>query len=275
MSSDRPIGVFDSGVGGLTVVRSLTKRLPQEELVYLGDTARLPYGSKSAATIVRYSRMSTQFLLDRGVKMILIACNTASAVALDPLRAELQIPILGAVEPGAEAAVRATVSGKIGVIGTLGTVRSGAYSRAIDAAARAIGRVVQVNALACPMLVPLAEEGWVSGEITQAIARRYLGELKESAPELDVLVLGCTHYPILKPVLEQVATELFGHHVALVDSADAMADAAERELDRQHLRRTTTGVAGLTCFVTDEARIAEVGSRFLGRTLETVHRADL
>jgi glutamate racemase len=265
----RPIGIFDSGVGGLTVVRSLSERLPQEELVYLGDTARVPYGSKSPETVARYSRLSTGFLLAQGVKLIVVACNTASAYALETLEAELSVPVLGVIEPGAREAVAASRSGRVGVIGTLGTVRSQAYSRAI---ARLDARI-RVTARACPLLVPLAEEGWLDGEIAAAVARRYLGELRDEAPDLDVIVLGCTHYPLLRPVLSRVAAELFGHEVTLVDSADAMARAAWERLSADALLRE--GEGALRCYVTDDARIAEVGSRFLGRALNDVVRVDL
>jgi glutamate racemase len=215
--------------------------------------------------------MSARFLIARGVKMIVVACNTASAYALDALRAELSVPVLGAVEPGAREAVAATRSGSIGVIGTLGTVRSEAYPRAI---ARAAGASLQVTARACPLLVPLAEEGWLDDEIAEATARRYLRELALEAPELDVLVLGCTHYPLMRPVLERVARELFRREVTLVDSAEAMARAARDELTRLELLRAA-GPATLRCYVTDEARISEVGGRFLGRPLVAVERVDL
>lgn len=272
MMRDSAIGIFDSGVGGLTVVRSLGERLPGEELVYLGDTARVPYGSKSAETVVRYSRMSSAFLLSQGVKMIVVACNTASAYAVEELKRSLPVPVLGVVEPGARAAVEATRSGRIGVIGTLGTVRSGAYARAIAEAAGS--RRVEVTAKACPLFVPLAEEGWIDDSVAEAVARRYLGELARDAPDLDVIVLGCTHYPLLRPVLERVAAELFGHALVLVDSAEAMAQAARAELDRLGLRRLHGGSL-LRCYVTDDARIDEVGSRFLGRTLGDIRRIDL
>ncbi len=272
MTSQAAIGVFDSGVGGLTVVRALSERLPGESLLYLGDTARVPYGSKSADTVQRYSRMSARFLIDRGVKMILVACNTASAFALDALRAELDVPVLGAVEPGAAAAVTATRSGRIGVIGTLGTIRSGAYLRAIAAAGN--GRDLRVTARACPLLVPLAEEGWIDGAIAEQVARRYLAELREESPDLDVLVLGCTHYPLLSEVLGRVARELFGHDVVLVDSAESMAHAAGAELKRLGIDSNSERGA-LTCFVTDDARIDEVGPRFLGKPIGHVTRVDL
>jgi glutamate racemase len=272
VARQRAIGIFDSGVGGLTVVRSLAEHLPGEELVYLGDTARVPYGSKSADTVARYSRLSTRFLLAEGVKLIVVACNTASAYALDVLRAELPVPVLGVIEPGARAAVAATRTGNVGVIGTLGTVRSGAYVRAIAAVPG--GEKVRVTARACPLFVPLVEEGWLDDAVAEAVARRYLGELRDEAPDLDVLVLGCTHYPLLRPLLERVARELFGHEVALVDSAEAMAQAAGAELELRDLRRVD-GPGALRCFVTDDARIAEVGARFLGRPLGNVARVDL
>jgi glutamate racemase len=270
MRANAPIGIFDSGVGGLTVVRSLGERLPKEELVYLGDTARVPYGSKSAETIVRYSKMATRFLCDQGVKMILVACNTASAFALDALRDELAMPVLGAVEPGARAAMEATTSGYVGVIGTLGTVRSQSYPRALAA----LDARVRVTAHACPLFVPLAEEGWLDDAVAEAVARRYLGELHQAAPAIDVLVLGCTHYPLLRPMLTRVARELFGHHVTLVDSAEAMAGAAWAELVRRQLLHDD-GAGSLECFVTDDARIDEVGARFLGRHLGHITRVDL
>jgi glutamate racemase len=270
VKSHQAIGVFDSGVGGLTVVRSLAERLPSEELFYLGDTARVPYGSKSASTVRRYAQMSTRFLLERGVKMIVIACNTASAYALDTLRAEVGVPLLGAVEPGARAAVAATRVGRIGVIGTLGTVRSGSYPRAIAA----VDPSVRVTARACPLLVPLAEEGWLDDAVAEAVARRYLSDLRDEAPDLDVLLLGCTHYPLLRPVLTRVAHDVWHHDVLLVDSAEAMAAAARTELERLQLA-SAARAGGLRCFVTDDARIDEVGARFLGRPLDGIERVDL
>jgi glutamate racemase len=270
---ERAIGIFDSGVGGLTVARSLSERLPGEELVYLGDTARVPYGSKSADTVIRYSRLSTRFLLEQGVKLVVVACNTASAYAIETLRAELGVPVLGVIEPGAHEALRATRSGRIGVIGTLGTVRSGAYPRAIAAAAN--GAAPRVTARACPLLVPLVEEGWLDDGIAEAVARRYLGELAAESPDIDVLVLGCTHYPLLRPLLQRLTRELFHHEVTLVDSAEAMARAARSELEARGLLRAEAATASLRCFVTDDARLAEVGARFLGRPLGEVARVDL
>jgi glutamate racemase len=270
MRAQAAIGVFDSGVGGLTVVRSLAERLPKEEIVYLGDTARVPYGSKSAETVARYSRNAARFLVGEGVKMIVIACNTASAFALDTLRAELALPVLGAIEPGARAAVAATKVGRIGVIGTLGAVRSGSYPRAIAA----LDASIRVTAHACPLFVPLAEEGWLDDDIAAAIARRYLSQLAAEAPDIDVLVLGCTHYPLLRPILTRVAAEVFGRQILLVDSAQAMAEVAREELVRLDLLRGDSDGA-MRCYVTDDARIDEVGHRFLGRHLGEIFRVDL
>ena len=205
-----PIGVFDSGVGGLTVVSALTRQLPAESILYLGDTARLPYGDKSPATVRRYTRRNVDFLRTRGVKAVVVACNTASALALDRLDAGL--PVWGVVEPGAAAAVAAT-RGRVGVIATESTVRSGAYSRAI----RRLDASIEITSRACPLLVPLVEEGWLDDVISRQIAERYLAPLLEAA--IDTLVLGCTHYPLLKPVLSQVA----GAGVRLVDSAETVA----------------------------------------------------
>ncbi|MSP59344.1 MAG: glutamate racemase [Myxococcales bacterium] len=272
----QPIGVFDSGLGGLTVVRALTERLPSEKILYLGDTARVPYGSKSGETVVRYSRMSAHFLMGRDIKILMVACNTASAYALDALAADLAIPVLGAVEPGADEAVAATVRGEVGVIGTLGTVRSGSYPRAIAARDPRI-RVAQ---LACPLLVPLVEEGWLGGagdrledRAAAAIAERYLGELCAAAPNLDVLVLGCTHYPLVRALLARTAERLWDRPIALVDSAQAMARAADRILSQAGL--LAGGAGGLSCFVTDDARFAEVAARFLGHPIATVEKVDL
>src|SRR5207253_3133541 len=193
MGQRHPIGVFDSGVGGLTVVRALRRALPGEDIIYLGDTARVPYGNKSPRTVEKYSLACQRFLLDREVKLVLIACNTASANALPALIAASPVPVIGAVEPGATSALAATRAGHIGVIGTLATVRSSAYAKAI--AARDPG--VKLTALACPLFVPLAEEGWTDDEIVALIARRYLAQLFAADPAIDTLVLGCTHYPLL------------------------------------------------------------------------------
>ncbi len=277
LSAEQPIGVFDSGVGGLTVVKAVMARLPGERLVYLGDTARVPYGSRSQATVLRYSRNAARFLLRHSVKLVLIACNTASAAALDVLQGELPVGVLGAVEPGASAAAAATQSGVIGVIGTLATVRSQAYVRAITR----LRPSATVVAQACPLLVPLVEEGWtdVDDPVSRLVLRRYLGELRQRSPELDTLVLGCTHYPLLRSALAEVVAELWPHPVTLVDSAQAMAEATAGLLADSQLLAHTTDEADeaerLTCFVTDEARVAEVGARFLGQPLSRIQLVDL
>jgi glutamate racemase len=263
----RAIGVFDSGVGGLTVVRALRARLPGEDIVYLGDTARVPYGSKSPRTVERYSLACQQFLLDRGVKLVLIACNTASANALPALVAASPVPVIGAVEPGAASALAATRCAHIGVIGTLGTIRSSAYEKAIGARAAN----AKLTALAAPLLVPLAEEGWTDDDIATVVARRYLAQLFAADPRIDTLVLGCTHYPLLRAVIERVANELAGHEVAVVDSASAMAEAAGDALGAG----PGSGVGRLDCFATDTSRLDELASRFLGEELTGFELVDL
>lgn len=268
----RPIGVFDSGVGGLTVVRALRATLPGEDIVYLGDTARVPYGSKSPRTVERYSLTCQQFLLDRGVKLVLIACNTASATALPALAAASPVPVIGAVEPGAARALAATRNDHIGVIGTLATVRSGAYVQAIAAHdARA-----KVTAAACPLLVPLAEEGWVDDEVARLAATRYLTPLFAADPQIDTLVLGCTHYPLLRGVLGQAARTLAAHDVSVVDSATAMAEAAREALGSDGATVNRRGEPGrLDCFATDTSRLEEMAPRFLGEPLTGFELVDL
>jgi glutamate racemase len=268
-SQRRPIGVFDSGVGGLTVVKALRKELPGEDIIYLGDTARVPYGSKSPRTVERYSLACQKFLLDRNVKLVLIACNTASANALPALREATTVPVIGAVEPGAASALVESKSKHIGVIGTLATVRSGAYEQALKA--RDPG--VKVTALACPLLVPLAEEGIVDDHIAMLIARRYLTQLWKEDPEIDTLVLGCTHYPLLRDVLYRIGKDIAGREIAVVDSANAMARAAVAELGLGPNRRKDAG--RLDCFATDTSRLDELAPRFLGEPLTGFELVDL
>jgi len=265
----QPIGVFDSGVGGLTVVRALRATLPGEDIVYLGDTARVPYGNKSPRTVERYSLACQQFLLDRGVKLVLIACNTASANALPALTAASPVPVIGAVEPGASTALAATRNGHVGVIGTLGTIRSGAYATTIGAR----NPDAVLSALACPLLVPLAEEGWTDDDVAMLVARRYLTQLFAMDPQIDTLVLGCTHYPLLKDVITRVATELAGKPIAVVDSASAMAEAARDALGSGANRRE--GPGRLDCFATDTSRLDELAPRFLGEPLTGFELVDL
>lgn len=260
MSSDRqrPIGVFDSGVGGLTVLRALREQLPGESFVYLGDTARLPYGTKSPRTIARYARQAARVLVDRDVKLLVVACNTASAVAVEDLRSVFApLPVIGVVEPGADRACAASPRGHIVVIGTEGTVLGRAYDRAI--AIRRPG--ARVTGRACPLFVSLAEEGWVQGAIPEAVAHAYLDDLLGAGHDNDCLVLGCTHFPVLSDVLRTVA----GPRVAIVDSARTTADAVGRLLDRHRLGAIEAGPGTLELWATDDRdRFARIGSRFLG-----------
>jgi len=269
MTKRHPIGVFDSGVGGLTVVRALRRALPGEDIIYLGDTARVPYGSKSPRTVEKYSLACQRFLLDRGVKLVLIACNTASANALPALALASPVPVIGAVDPGAACALAATKSGHIGVIGTLGTVRSSAYAKAITAR----DPKAKLTALACPLLVPLAEEGWIDDEVAVLVARRYLAQLFARDPKIDTLVLGCTHYPLLRDVLANVAHEIAGRDIAVVDSASAMAEAAKEALGSGPNKRMQAG--RLDCFATDTSRLDELAPRFLGEPLTGFELVDL
>ena len=258
-SASAPIGVFDSGLGGLTVARAIRDALPGEDLVYLGDTARVPYGTRSAETVVRYARGCGRKLSERGVKLLVVACNTVSAVALDSLRVELDIPVLGVIEPGARAGVAATRSGRLGVIATTGTVLSGAYPRAVGGTSSR----VEVFQQAAPLLVPLVEEGWIDGEVPQLAVRRYLAPL--AARDIDALVLGCTHYPLLAALIRAEAERAVGHAVTVVDSAHATAAELVDVLDMRGLRRDRAVGGGLHLLVTDlPGRFAEVASRFVG-----------
>jgi glutamate racemase len=255
-----PIGVFDSGLGGLTVAHAIMRALPAESLVYFGDTARVPYGPKSPETVRRYSREIAAYLLDQGVKAIVVACNTATAHALPVLRDELPVPVIGVVEPGARAAVAATRSGRIGVIATAGTIKSGAYVRAIHAEAPD----ATVTALACPLFVPLVEEGWTDHEATRSIAREYLAPFMHH--EVDTLVLGCTHYPLLKPLIAQVV----GPGVRLIDSAEETAADTRRMLG-EHELRTPDGEGSYRFVASDDPQqFLTLGQRFFGDTIEHV-----
>jgi glutamate racemase len=262
---DAPIGIFDSGIGGLTVVAAVRKRLPDESIIYLGDTARLPYGTKSAETVVRYSRECAEFLLDRGVKVIVVACNTASAYALVELRRDLEIPVMGVIDPGASAAISASRKKAIGVIGTTGTISSNAYGKALkslDPQSRVISR-------ACPLFVPLIEEGWLDNEVTDAAIRRYIGDLPGEG--IDVLILGCTHYPLIAKAIGRHV----GDGVSLVDSAETTAAALETLL-REHSLSSKRGKGLCNLYVTDvPSRFSEIAGRFLGTEPPPVTRVDL
>ena len=257
----RPIGVFDSGIGGLTVVRELTRQLPHESLIYFGDTARVPYGNKSPETVRRFSREILEFLLSRDVKLVVVACNTATAHALEELRRVAPVKVEGVIEPGARAAVAASRGGRIGVIGTAGTVASGAYVRAIEAA----NGKVQVTSQACPLFVPLVEEGWLDHAATRLIAEEYLSPLR--AHDIDTLVLGCTHYPLLKPLL----ASLLGPSIALIDSAEQTAAAVSRELARSTLHAPATATGHVHFVVSDAPKqFVKVGKMFMGERVKDV-----
>ena len=261
-----PIGVFDSGVGGLTVLRALTDALPHERFIYLGDTARLPYGTKSADSIRRYAYQAASTLQRRGVKCLVVACNTASAVAMDVLTEEFApVPVLGVLEPGAAAACVATRSASIAVIATESTVRGGAYQSAIT---RRLPRA-RVTARACPLFVALAEEGWTTGPVVEAVAHRYLDDLfvdGACATHPDTLVLGCTHFPVLAPSIRAV----IGETASIVDSAATTATALAETLLARQIATSDSGAGRIELLATDDAeRFARVGGTFLGRPLAT------
>lgn len=269
------LGVFDSGIGGLTVVRHLRRLLPAARIVYFGDTARVPYGAKSDATVRRFAGEAVRFLTQFDVAQVVVACNTVSAVALRSLAREFHgLPIDGVIEPGAEAAVRATRSGRIGVIGTRATVASGAYDRAVAAAARRAGTRARVDAEACPLLVPLAEEGMENSKAAREVLREYLAPLKRK--KIDTLILGCTHYPPFRRALRAI----LGPRVVLIDSGEATARRLARLLSRgQSSDRSGLGGAGegilrggsLRCYVSDIPRqFTKIGRRFLGHPLGRV-----
>ncbi len=251
----RPIGVFDSGIGGLTVAAALQALLPAERILYVGDTARVPYGGKSAATIERYSREISSVLLARGAKAVVVACNSASALALPTLASELPVPVVGVIQPGARAAVLATRSRKVGVIGTRATVHSGAYERAIHS----LDPEVEVRALACPLLVPLIEEGWMEDPVTDLVVARYLAPLLTAG--VDTLVLGCTHYPLLGNALRRFV----GHTMSLVDSAHNCAVEVRGVLAERGISAPDGGEGGLKVALTDPSTgFLKVAERSLG-----------
>lgn len=261
---ERAIGIFDSGVGGLTVLREVARLLPQEELFYVGDTARVPYGTKSPETVRRYAVESASFLVQQGVKMLVVACNTASAVAVDELAIMFQIPVIGVIDPGSRRAAALTQNRKIGVIGTEGTVKSGAYAKSI----KADDPTIEVVSAACPLFVPLAEEGWHDHRVADITAAEYLAPLLNAG--VDTLVLGCTHYPLLKKTLRTI----LGDAIHLVDSAEETAKVVVETLPSVGAHSGGTG--GIRFFVTDVPdRFKRVGSAFLGRDLKSVEQVEL
>jgi glutamate racemase len=266
VSNSAPIGVFDSGMGGLTVVRELMNQLPNESIIYFGDTARVPYGPKSPDTVLRYSREITSYLKGEGVKALVVACNTATAHALPALRREFDIPIVGVIEPGARAAAAVTKSKKVGVIGTAGTIKSRAYEKEI----KKLLPDVELTAQACALFVPLVEEGWVDTEPTRAIARNYLAPFVSA--EVDTLVLGCTHYPLMKTVIGNVV----GREVRLIDSAHETAREAGEVLRANGIENEIPNEARYR-FISSDApdTFLSLGERFLGSSIDRVETRTL
>lgn len=261
--NEKPIGVFDSGIGGLTVVRALLERLPNENIVYFGDTARVPYGSKSPQVVREYTLGDTNVLLAKDVKMIVVACNTVSAVALDVVQKRANLPVTGVITPGAAAAARATKNRRIGVIGTAATVNSNAYANELQR----LDPAVQTHSRACPLFVPLVEEGWLETKATELVATEYLFPL--TLEKVDTLILGCTHYPLLKIVIAKVTKGM----VTLIDSGEATAAEVERMLDEHGLRNTSPHRPNVQFLVSDAPeKFTAIGERFLGRKLGVVKR---
>jgi len=264
MSDQRPIGIFDSGVGGLTVFNQVEKILPNEDIVYFGDTARVPYGTKSKETVTKFSVENVEFLMEHDVKLVLVACNTVSSLSLDFLKRCFRVPLIGVIGPGAKAAISVTRNNRIGVIGTQATISSGAYEKAI----RKISLRNSLFTQSCPLFVPLVEEGWIDKSVAYDIASIYLKPLK--AKKVDTLILGCTHYPLLKGVISKV----MGPHVLLVDSAKEVAKEARAILDSNGLLNPRGGKKEYKFFVSDEpAHFMKIGERFLGERIKCVKRA--
>ena len=273
MAQRRPtIGVFDSGFGGLTVLKALLELIPDADYLYFGDTARLPYGSKSVETVARYAVEAAYFLEGHGAQLLVIACNTATALALDRITAAAHVPVVGVVEPGAEAAAAVSKNKKVVVIGTEATVSSHAYQKALEA------RGLKAREKACPLLVPLVEEGWVGHTVTEQVARIYLAEaFADGFDNADALVLGCTHYPLLKPLLLRVAPS----HVSIVDSAQSTAHAVADHLEKllpltRAVHEERRARPRLKFFATDSVeKFRHLGQRFLGQVIEDVQHVDL
>ena len=265
-SNSAPIGIFDSGIGGLTVAKAVAEALPNEDIIYFGDTARVPYGIKSEETVRGYALQITRFLLSKNVKMILIACNTVSASAREEIvRVAGNVPVLDVITAGTEAALSDSNHAKIGVIGTLATINSKAYEKAIHE----IDSGIAVTQQACPLLVPLAEEGWIENEIARKTISVYLGAFEEK--NIDSLILGCTHYPLFKEVISEV---LSGHQTKVIDSADSIAKTALKKLTELDLLNEAGG--DFLCFVSDRPqRFRELAERFLGRELQNTTVVDL
>jgi glutamate racemase len=263
-SGSLPIGIFDSGVGGLTVMKEIERELPAEDIIYLGDTARVPYGIRSPETVTKYSLQNAQFLASKGIKLLIVACNTSSAISLDLLSENLPIPVVGVVRPGAKAAVSRTKAKKVAVIGTETTIKSRSYKKAIGE----LDDSIDVTGVACPLFVPLIEEGWLDGEIATLVAERYLSSLGDSGA--DTLVLGCTHYPMIKDVITGII------NIPLVDSAIETALETRRILQEGGLLNLQEGGGRKDFFVTDAPeKFSETGKRFLGHKIMNITKIEL
>jgi len=262
----KPLGVFDSGVGGLTVVKALKKILPNEDIIYFGDTARVPYGTKSSTIITQFAMQNTKFLVDRNVKMIIVACHSVSSVCLDDLKKAFDLPVIGVIEPGAKAAVRATKNQRVGVIGTQATILSGSYERAI----KRLCKEIEIVAKSTSLFVPLVEEGWISNPITYQVAKFYLTPM--IAENIDTLLLGCTHYPLLKNIISKV----FRKTVKIVDASLETAIETKAILENKNLINHSTKPRILRFYLSDlTPNFSDIGRRFLGSNLGEVFRASL
>jgi len=265
LSNNNPIGIFDSGFGGLTVMSAINKVLPSENLIYFGDTAHVPYGTKSQNAILKFSKEITSFLIKNRVKLIVVACNTASALALPVLEKTLKVPIIGVIAPGAKAAIDASKNFRIGIIGTEGTIGSKSYPKAINKLAKA-----KIYQQACPLLVPLVEEGWIDEEITDRTVKKYIKPLL--AKKIDTLVLGCTHYPLLRKTLERNLDK----NIILVDSATSTALEVKRILDKKSLLASKNGKKYLKFYVSDNPeKFKKIGRRFFSKNITTIKKIDL
>ena len=266
MNNSHSIGIFDSGIGGLTVVKETIKRLPNENLVYLGDTARLPYGTKSRNTVIKYAKSNTNFLLTKGIKLLVVACNTASAHSLHKLKTNYDIPIIGVIEPGAKKAVNSTSNGNIGIIATPSTIRSNAYDKAI----KKINPNIKTFSKACPLFVPIVEEGWQHSNIAFDIATKYLEGLKKK--KIDVLILGCTHYPLLKRTIKKV----LGNDIKLIDSAEETAKEISAAINNLEINNNKKSISKNEFYLTDNSEtFVNIASKFLGKEIKRIKIADL
>lgn len=263
---ERPIGVFDSGIGGLTVLKEIVRILPDEDVVYFGDTARIPYGNKSLETVTKFAFQNTRFLTSKNVKAIVIACNTASAFSMEKVRESFDVPVIGVISPGANAAVRATRNGRIGIIGTEGTVGSKAYERAI----RKINPECEIFAHSCPLFVHLVEEGWSGSKVSYMVAEEYLEPLKKHG--IDSLVMGCTHYPLLKKVIR----DIMGTDVALINPAEETARALKAVLEERKIENKQGRKAAYRYYVSDNPdKFSRVGNNFLDSEISNIEKIDI